>query len=247
MRLRTPTVCLRPLGWRTQRRIRTTLGVSSSPGWRRKECEVCMGLSPKKPHSGCGLGPGSFRVRKSYPNFWTYYCKLTAHGWSTTMPNGWPGRRSNFVKKKKLLRSARRERMRRRNLRMRSKCWRRSIRKETGSSGSGGWIWYQIQEAEERSSQDQGGASQLRLCPQGQRPGQAEQHLQQQIHLHLPPSQTIPFMFRWVMPGQRCNLYDTATHLCPQCGLRRLRWEVFNLRRNLRWLRCTNLHLLSPQ
>ena len=47
---------------------------------KRKQCEICMGLSPKKPHSGCGLGPGSFRVRKSYPNFWTYYCKLTAHG-----------------------------------------------------------------------------------------------------------------------------------------------------------------------
>ena len=36
------------------------------------------------------------------------------------------------------------------------------------------------------------------------------------------------------------NLYDTARHLCPQCGQRRLRWEIFNVRRNLRWLRCTD-------
>ena len=41
-----------------------------------------MGLSPKKAHAGCGLVAGSFRVRKSYPNFWTYYCKLLAHGYT---------------------------------------------------------------------------------------------------------------------------------------------------------------------
>jgi len=31
----------------------------------RKQCEVCMGLSPKKGHGGCGLQSGSFRVRRS--------------------------------------------------------------------------------------------------------------------------------------------------------------------------------------
>ena len=41
-----------------------------------------MGLNPKKAHAGCGLVAGSFRVRKSYPNFWTYYCKLLAHGYT---------------------------------------------------------------------------------------------------------------------------------------------------------------------
>ena len=49
---------------------------------KRKQCEVCMGLSPKKGHSGCGLQAGSFRVRRSYPNFWTYYLKLLAHGYT---------------------------------------------------------------------------------------------------------------------------------------------------------------------
>ncbi len=41
-----------------------------------------MGLSPKKAHAGCGLVAGSFRVRRSYPNFWTYYLKLLAHGYT---------------------------------------------------------------------------------------------------------------------------------------------------------------------
>lgn len=39
-----------------------------------------MGLNPKKAHASCGWVAGSFRVRKNYPNFWTYYCKLLAHG-----------------------------------------------------------------------------------------------------------------------------------------------------------------------
>ena len=38
-------------------------------------------------------------------------------------------------------------------------------------------------------------------------------------------------------PGQ---LYGADRHLCPACGQRSLRWEIFNLRRNYRWLRCTN-------
>ena len=29
-----------------------------------------------------GLQAGSFRVRRSYPNFWTYYLKLLAHGYT---------------------------------------------------------------------------------------------------------------------------------------------------------------------
>ena len=41
-----------------------------------------MGLSSKKGHGGCGLQAGSFRVRRSYPNFWTYYLKLLAHGYT---------------------------------------------------------------------------------------------------------------------------------------------------------------------
>ena len=31
---------------------------------------------------GCGLQAGSFRVMRSYPNFWTYYLKLLAHGYT---------------------------------------------------------------------------------------------------------------------------------------------------------------------
>ena len=48
----------------------------------RKQREVCMGLSPKKGHRGCGLQAGSFWVRRSYPDFWTYYLKLLAHGYT---------------------------------------------------------------------------------------------------------------------------------------------------------------------